>query len=276
MKSIIEEAPSILKAIEKAWIRAGNPVEFSVKIFEDAQKNFFGFSSKNAKVGVFFEIEPIKVDGGRPGSQSAPTQIHHTPRAQKEEFKPRGQQSSASPASSDYAKATSDRSNYEGQARQRPSSQSASRQASVVKTVNKPTSALEPAFDELVEGLRDRSEQVSSETSDVSDSTHYSAAPKARRIAWTDDMLAAVSMWLKDLLAISNLGSHQPTLTVLDSRLIILFTTPLYDDPAKASDLYRSLSYLLIGMVRSKFKKEFRFLKIVLTDGIRDREHNES
>src|SRR5690349_16687995 len=57
MKSIIEEASSIVKAIEKAWTRAGSPREFSVKIFEDSQKSFFGLTTKQAKVGVFFEIE---------------------------------------------------------------------------------------------------------------------------------------------------------------------------------------------------------------------------
>lgn len=262
MKSIIEEAPSILKAIEKAWIRAGNPVEFSVKIFEDAQKNFFGFSSKNAKVGVFFEIESIKMDAGRQSSQNPPTHTQHAPKPQKEEFKSRGQQPSVS-----NQRLTS-----------KPATQPTSKQVPTPKTFSKTVGAgaLEPAFNELVENLFEKSEQPISEVGETSEIGQQPAVLKVRRVAWNDDMLAAVSMWLKDLLAISNLGNHQPTLTVLDNRLVILFATPLYDDPAKASDLYRSLSYLLIGMVRSKFKKEFRFLKIVLTDGIRDREHNES
>ncbi len=55
MKSIVEEASSIAKAIEKAWARAGKPEEFSVKIFEDAEKNFFGFTTKSAKIAIFFQ-----------------------------------------------------------------------------------------------------------------------------------------------------------------------------------------------------------------------------
>lgn len=54
MKSIMEEASSILKAIEKGWTKAGQPKEFSVKIFEEAQKNFFGMTVKPAKIALFF------------------------------------------------------------------------------------------------------------------------------------------------------------------------------------------------------------------------------
>lgn len=55
MKSIIEEASSIAKAVERGWEKAGKPKEFTVKIFEEAQKNFFGFTKQSAKVGIFFQ-----------------------------------------------------------------------------------------------------------------------------------------------------------------------------------------------------------------------------
>ena len=54
MKSIMEQASSIIKAIEKAWISADKPKEFSVKIFEKEEKNFFGMTTKPAKIGIFF------------------------------------------------------------------------------------------------------------------------------------------------------------------------------------------------------------------------------
>lgn len=57
MKSIVEEASSIVKAIEKGWIRAGKPQEFSVKVFEEPQKNFFGLTVKSAKIALFFKHE---------------------------------------------------------------------------------------------------------------------------------------------------------------------------------------------------------------------------
>ncbi len=56
MKSIMEEASSVAKAIENGWARAGKPQEFTVKVFEEAQTSFFGlFTSKPAKIGLFFQ-----------------------------------------------------------------------------------------------------------------------------------------------------------------------------------------------------------------------------
>lgn len=61
MKSLVEEASSVAKAIEKAWIRAGKPTSFSVKVYEEAQSGFLGFNSKPAKIGLFFEEHaPVK------------------------------------------------------------------------------------------------------------------------------------------------------------------------------------------------------------------------
>src|SRR4051812_2278885 len=55
MKSLIQEAPSIIKAIQQAWEMAGNPVEFSIKILEHGEKNFLGMTRKPAVISFFFE-----------------------------------------------------------------------------------------------------------------------------------------------------------------------------------------------------------------------------
>jgi predicted RNA-binding protein Jag len=54
MKSLIEAAASVLKAIEKGWQRAGCPQEFTVKILEEGETNFLGMVRKPAKVALFF------------------------------------------------------------------------------------------------------------------------------------------------------------------------------------------------------------------------------
>ena len=56
MKSIMEEASSIMEAIQKGWDRAGKPHEFSVKVFEDAETSFFGMRTvKSAKIALFYQ-----------------------------------------------------------------------------------------------------------------------------------------------------------------------------------------------------------------------------
>lgn len=59
MKSLMEEASSIAKAIEQGWARAGKPKEFTVRIYEEPEKNFIGLTKKPAKVAIFFkEVTP--------------------------------------------------------------------------------------------------------------------------------------------------------------------------------------------------------------------------
>lgn len=58
MKSVIQESSSVFKAIEQGWEKAGKPHEFTVKILQEAKKNFLGMTLSNAKVAIFFG-EPI-------------------------------------------------------------------------------------------------------------------------------------------------------------------------------------------------------------------------
>lgn len=80
MKSIIEEASSITKAIEKGWHKAGQPKEFSVKIFEEPQRNFIGMTIKSAKIGIFFNdmppVKPAVAPKNRPAQQAHAKPAH--------------------------------------------------------------------------------------------------------------------------------------------------------------------------------------------------------
>src|SRR5690349_17733192 len=108
MKSIIEEASSISKAIENAWKRAHQPSDFTVRIFEIPQKNMFGFTTKSAKIGLFFEEQKksdelkkkdkpkqnvhhkekvVQQQQPQPKPQPAP-KIVHKPAAAESDFEP--------------------------------------------------------------------------------------------------------------------------------------------------------------------------------------------
>ncbi len=91
MKSIMQEASSVMKAIDTAWQAAGKPTEFTVKVFEEAEKNFIGFTTKPAKIALFFQApaaphqrrsddarfkqRPRQQDPKRDHQQSAPQQV---------------------------------------------------------------------------------------------------------------------------------------------------------------------------------------------------------
>lgn len=55
MKSMLHEASSVTKAIEKAWDDAGKPAEFTIKILETGEKNFLGMSKRPAIVSITYE-----------------------------------------------------------------------------------------------------------------------------------------------------------------------------------------------------------------------------
>lgn len=78
MKSIIEEASSITKAIENAWKRADQPNEFSIRIFEMPQKNMFGFTTKSAKIGIFYDEG--KKNNDKPHHAQQSSGQNHTPK----------------------------------------------------------------------------------------------------------------------------------------------------------------------------------------------------
>lgn len=55
MKSIVEEASTIEKAIAQAWTRAGKPQKFTITVFQEPEKNFFGLTTAKAKIGFLFD-----------------------------------------------------------------------------------------------------------------------------------------------------------------------------------------------------------------------------
>ncbi len=90
MKSLIEEATSVEKAIEKAWTRAGKPHTFSVKIFEEPETNFFGFlTKKSAKVGIFFDEKHVQQSVEDKGAKNPSVNTNFSPRpGQRNEERP--------------------------------------------------------------------------------------------------------------------------------------------------------------------------------------------
>lgn len=55
MKSVVQEASTIGKAIEQGWKAAGEPRDFSIKVLEIPQHNFLGFTTRSAKVAIVFD-----------------------------------------------------------------------------------------------------------------------------------------------------------------------------------------------------------------------------
>ncbi|MBM3894189.1 hypothetical protein FJ366_01170 [Candidatus Dependentiae bacterium] len=83
MKSLLQEANSIERAIYQAWEAAGSPQEFSIKIHDIGKKGFFGFSSKPAVVSITYKPQN--------GSGSSVASQHHAGSAVNQKQNTRGE-----------------------------------------------------------------------------------------------------------------------------------------------------------------------------------------
>ena len=50
MKSLLQEGSSIIRAVEAAWVKAGMPVEFLIKVLKNEEQRFLGIAWKNSVV----------------------------------------------------------------------------------------------------------------------------------------------------------------------------------------------------------------------------------
>jgi predicted RNA-binding protein Jag len=79
MRSLLVQASSVEKAVEKAWADAGMPTEFKIKVLDFGQKGFLGMTKKPAIVSIMYE----------PQKQIIPRQAKKPGRAPKKQLKPR-------------------------------------------------------------------------------------------------------------------------------------------------------------------------------------------
>lgn len=229
MKSLIEESSSIAKAVEKGWERAGKPQSFSIKIFELPEKNFLGLTTKYAKVGIFFAEE----------KQPA----HHTPKkeAHSSAPKPRRQDSH-----------THDK-NFSADKKTRPDSAHDAADAHKTRT---PKNTPQPKKEHTLRPAREKE-------------THAAASagkdmPPKQPNTWSDEMVNFVREWLEanPLITTQHIGF---TTTAKEGQLLITFNKPLTTENAKQITLFRSFSYLIMASLKTKFKKDLKGLRVMLS-----------
>lgn len=230
MKSLMEEASSVAKAIEKCWLRAGKPQEFTVKVFEEPQKNFIGLTTKPAKIGLFFEPSSIKAVESK--DKRLDTNRSHRPmpqRSLKEEVA------------------------FEFQKNNTPQKQQPQKRFSHAdrplgnKSQEKSSSTFERPLD--------KNKPYKNEVSPSKESIFTSP--------WNDDLTLAAKDWIKQSLQV--MGYDQNFNAQVDRyALRVTFIKPLTQNGEKEKMLFRSWSFLLMQALRQKYKRPLKGLKIIL------------
>lgn len=226
----MEEASSIAKAIEAAWIRAEKPAEFSVKVLEEPEKNFFGLTSKSAKIAFIFNDE--KASHKRKHKQTAYTQTFaETPVYEKQAPKDRhvSQKHEKQPVAKTemlQEKGRHQKKNIEKQTKQRD----------VAPQVKK---------DPIV---REKTEPTE----------------KKQKVMWSPDMIDIARSWLSNFLEVIDKKSISFDMDPKRYYLLINFNTPLRTDKQQEQTLFRGASHIIMNVLRARLKKPLRGFKIVL------------
>jgi len=219
MKSLIEEASTIGKAIEKAWERAGKPEHFSVKICENPEYGFLGITKKYGKVVFFFE--------------DASSQNLHNKKFQQQEKK----------IEKDLHQNTKNKKSRTHEAVIKNEG-SHSRPTTVIKTTKEINSILKESNENLPKKAIKKYPQEYAWTEPMIDYVRNSIIQTVHLLERTD-----VSF---------NLKNEQQNLTVVFNGLLV-------HEPSKEHAFYKHFAHLLITALRTKFKTEFKHLRLVLS-----------
>jgi predicted RNA-binding protein Jag len=204
MKSVMEEAPSIAKAIEQAWERVGKPREFTVKVFEEAKRSFFGFTKQSAKIALIFDERTLTE---KPKS------------TQEKKTSPR--------QASSYTKNSTNAQDDRGE-----------KQKQKFKKQHK-------SIERPQQEKTDKKNEVKS--------------------LWTDEMVNSARAWVAENLKIMGLPNIQFNTSTQKYYLRFQFDTCVLESKEKEKKLFSAFAHLIMATMRSKFKKEFRGLKVVLS-----------
>lgn len=237
MKSVLHEASSILKAIEKAWEASGKPSEFSVKILEEGERKFWFIANKPAIVSISFDQKHVAKQqfpskGRKPHSNSQ----HST--STQERLLNGGRQHPQTDT-----QVRGNRNNLKNDAHlekntknQRPPQMHAKQPAPQQGFPAKPQ------------------QQVQTQKSQLQTEAFN---------AWTQEQSDFVAQELREILAIMQIVV--PFSQKMDQKtLTITFETQPLENKEDARMLFISLSYLLIQATKKREKKKLRGFHLIV------------
>lgn len=231
MKSVIQEASTIAKAIEQGWQKADCPEEFTVKIFEIPQKNFLGFSKNNAKVGIFFQGK--KLHNKSQTRQKKQTQPQNKQTKQTQTNKPSLSQTVAAQFPTNK--------NETSQRHIKPKEQH--KQPTQQRTVDKQPKQIRKANNLP---------------------TEKKESPKAEN-GWTKEVTESAILWLKGALNALKKEHVFIDYKIENKKLILKLSQKLFNEPNKEAELLKSFEPLIIKAIKTQFKKPFQGLSISIS-----------
>ncbi len=242
MKSVLHEASSILKAIEKAWEASGKPTEFTVKVLEQGEKKFWFFSSRPAIVSISFDPRHV--------TKAKPLQPSSKNRRVSPQSGGSTQEKLLNGTSTPQLDSVS-RNNRQGRQQNQQSQPRQSMQQNQQRNA-RPTQNTQP-------------QRQVTQAAPIQEQQRQPKQPMAQEAVaiWTPELATFVNKELKEILHI--MGITTPFQEKLDQKtLTITFAHPPLDNKEDARLLYISLSYLLIQATKKLEKKKLRGFHLIV------------
>ncbi len=229
MKSMLQEAPTISKAIEKAWNEAGKPREFTVKVLEHGVRTMLGFTKHPAIISFMYDPNMVTERKALPPRQKPQPSRQQQPRDSRRPAPARR----GSPSTRERVEVSaSDR------AKPRP--------------VRRPAEPKQPRPERETKPQPQRSQKAEVEREMAVTET-----------GWSEQWSGDIKGWLDELVGIIKIET--PYELKSDGRTLkVHFSETLFTDAEDERMLYSSLSYLLMQSLKKKYKSKFRGFRIVL------------
>jgi len=228
---MMEEASSVFKAVESCWNRAGKPQEFTVKILELPEKNFFGMTTKAAKVALFF-------------NQVAPSPTAHV--------RQRPVRSSEAPRHAEKNE----------QLRRSETQRSQQRPLDTENRDNRRESYSNQSSDRRQDGRRDFRRDGGRQRQDYRQGQQRQEFRSD--VQWTPEMIDAAQEWVKETLGMMNQSNINVITTAQGNFLKIELSGPVSQDGRQEEVLLKSWTNLIFEALRSRFKEQARGLRLVI------------
>lgn len=241
MKSIIEEASTITKAIDACWERAGKPKEFSVRILEEPEKSFWGFTTKPAKVALLFEDKKIASSHSRHKDSRPAGRKPHAAHDATDNFTP-----SSSTSRSEQREQRNDQ-RTEQRLEQRPEQRE--QRNDQRRQAPKPA---QPAHQAPKKEHHVEAKEPSAP-----------ATPPVE--VWNQDAVNAALAWMRTTLDFMDFNHVTMESTIAGSKLRIQLSEQIFENKQTEKQFFSSSAHLTVEMIKNKVKKNMRNAHIIFS-----------
>lgn len=270
MKSLLHEGSSIIKAVEAAWASAGMPQEFSIKVLEAGEKNFFGMTKRPAVVSIMYDPvrDAKKNNHARHPSQQRPeiknekiTRMDLDAVRQQRENNPERQRAER-PERSNRSDRQERPERQERQARsERQERQPQQPRTERAERTERPHNVQQPRAtteEQQHGGEKQVVERRNTERNAGSEQPSGGQEPAV----WSPEMAQEMMVLFNDILKIMQSDvttAHE----IQGQQLLIKLSAPVLADKEQERNLYSSLAFLMLQIIKKTYKKRFKGYRVM-------------